>query len=323
MKALILLLVLLLASCASTTKTNSIRVTGQGSTYEQAKHSAFSTAVEYRVGSLIVSERESNLDKLTKEEILVYSAGFVDDYKVISQSVQGNQIILTVDVSVSDHKISQRIISKSTSNKSFDGNRHQTQVDTYFKERINGDKVLGTVLNDYPKRAFNIIQQPHQLRIDHRRTVSIVVPYTIIWNYNYIVSLRSVLDTLEEGRIGILINSPGNVVILAKDPKDYVLGKKTTHRFNDVSRVDKIADAFIDNEVRILMQIKHSNGTNLYCYTPKFISGMSGSFYGIGDPGTVVIFGNQQERGELHLPVKHSINDIFNIQLQIVSTKNC
>lgn len=323
MKIIFILLVSLLAGCASTSNSNYIRVTGQGNTYEDAKRSAFSAAVEYRVGSLIVSERESHNDKLTKEEILVYSAGFVDDYKIVTQTIKGNQIVITMDVIVSDHKISQRIISKSTSNKTFNGERHQTQIDTYFKERVNGDKVLNTVLNDFPKRAFDINQQPHMLQIDSRRNVTIAIPYTITWNYNYIVSLRSILDTLEEGRISLLTNSPGNVVIFAKDPKDYVLGKKTTHRFNDVTRVDNIKDAFIDNEVRIMMRLNHRKGSTLYCYTPKFISGMSGSFYGIGDQGTVVIFGNQVEKGVLNLPVSHSISDIYNVQLQIVSTKNC
>lgn len=320
---LLILLVLVLAGCASTSTTNFVRVTGQGKSFEEAKQSAFATAVEYRVGSLIVSERESNNDRLTKEEILVYSAGFVDDYKIINQSITGNQIVLTVDVKVSDHKISQRIISKSTSTKNFQGEKHQTQIDTYFKERINGDKVLNVVLNDYPTRAYNIIQQPHILHIDSQRNVTIGVPYTITWNFNYIVSLRSVLDTLEEGRPSLLSSSPGNVVIYAKDPKDFVLGKKTVHRFNDVTRVDKIKDAFIDNEIRIMMTVRHRQGTQLYCYTPKFISGMSGSFYGIGDVGTTVVFGNQIEKGVLHLPVMYSVNEITSVQLQIVSTKKC
>lgn len=323
MKQIFILLVLALAGCATTSVSNFVRVTGQGNTFDEAKQSAFATAVEYRVGSLIVSERESKNERLTKEEIYVYSAGFVDDYKIINQQKIGNQIILTVDVKVSDHKISQRIIGKAKSSQVFLGEKHQAQIDTYFKERINGDKVLQTVLNDYPIRAFNIVQQPHTIQIDSKRNILIGVPYSISWNFNYIVSLRSILSTLEEGKPRLLTSSPGNVIIHAKDPKDYVLGSRTIHRFIDTTRVDKIKDAFIDNEVRIMMRLQHTHGISLYCYTPKFISGYNGSFYGIGDVGTTVIFGNQIEKGILYLPVTHVLNDITNIQLQIVSTKNC
>jgi predicted RNase H-like HicB family nuclease len=63
---------------------NALQVSGQGATFEEAKQNAFRTAIEFTVGSVVTSERESNNYKLVKDEILVYSAGYVTDYKIIS-----------------------------------------------------------------------------------------------------------------------------------------------------------------------------------------------------------------------------------------------
>ncbi len=45
---------------------NYIRVTGEGATLEQAKENAFIEAIQIRVGMVVLSERESNLRKLEK-----------------------------------------------------------------------------------------------------------------------------------------------------------------------------------------------------------------------------------------------------------------
>jgi hypothetical protein len=63
---------------------NALQVSGEGATLEEAKLNAFRTAIEFAAGSVVVSERESHNYKLVRNEILVYSAGYVTDYKIIS-----------------------------------------------------------------------------------------------------------------------------------------------------------------------------------------------------------------------------------------------
>ena len=60
-----------------------IRVVGEGSTVEQAKEDAFRTAVQQQAGAIVLSERQSNLGKLDKDNISLFSAGYVDDFKII------------------------------------------------------------------------------------------------------------------------------------------------------------------------------------------------------------------------------------------------
>ena len=86
MRLLLLTVCFILTGCASTSKSdNYLRTSGVGNTYEEAKNNAFREAIEYQVGVVIASERESYNDKLIKNEILAYSSAFVDEYKIISQ----------------------------------------------------------------------------------------------------------------------------------------------------------------------------------------------------------------------------------------------
>ena len=64
-----------------------IRVVGEGNTIEQAKENAFRTAVQQRAGAVVLSERQSNLGNLSKDNISVFSAGYVDDFKIIAKNI--------------------------------------------------------------------------------------------------------------------------------------------------------------------------------------------------------------------------------------------
>lgn len=332
MRWLLCLLVALLVGCASTIKTDYIRVTGQGATYELAKQSALATAVEFHIGSLVISERESNQYRLVKEELLVYSAGYVDDYKIIGQHKQGNDIVLTADVLVASNKIYQRILSQSSSTNQFNGNRHITQYQSYLYEKQQGDKILANLLNDYPKRAYNIQQFPYAIKIDNYRNAKISVPYTLSWNYNYIASFRATMELLQDANNSILKHAPGSVVIMVKDPKDYFIGKMTNHEFNDLKKIDMIADTIkVHREVRMMLILRNKYNQPIWqmCHTPNFISGRGKAFYGIGGGNTIILYGNEVEQGNVELQINpqsnlyRSLNDIFSIELQIVKQTDC
>jgi hypothetical protein len=61
-----------------------------------------------------------------------------------------------------------------------------------------------------------------------------------------------VLAELNEGRQGFLAKPAGQVVVMVKDPKDFLIGTKTHFKFNDFIRVNKLVEGMTgDNEIRI------------------------------------------------------------------------
>ena len=86
-RLLCLVVCLVLCACSTVGSDNYITVTGTGSTFERAKQDAFREAVQIKVGSAVVSERMSTVDSLVKDDIIVHSAGYVDDFKVLNTSI--------------------------------------------------------------------------------------------------------------------------------------------------------------------------------------------------------------------------------------------
>jgi hypothetical protein len=101
LKVLLAVLVILLTGCGTTDNSRQhrpapIRSTGVGSSFDEAKESAFKQAIENRIGVLVLSDREVQSYKLLKDEILTYSAGYVDDYVVVSQEKSPGAIIRVI-----------------------------------------------------------------------------------------------------------------------------------------------------------------------------------------------------------------------------------
>ena len=305
---------------------NALQVSGQGATFEEAKQNAFRTAIEFAAGSVVVSERESDNYKLVRNEILVYSAGYITDYKIISSVNSGNQVRILIDVQVASNKLSDRILGVSKQSKNFDTDKHDAQYQSYLQGKNNGDRLLKQILNDYPKKAFNITQGAHQFKVDAYRNGVIEIPLELKWNYNFIVSLNDALKILEDGSNGLLKHSPGNITVMAKDPKDWVIGSKINYKFNDMVTVTNIRNTLQHNQPRILLSIKDFSNKVFFkqCYVPDSIAGKKSAFYDAGT--TVVVYGNQVEKNKIELGLTNMsevIKHIHSIELDVVTDDTC
>lgn len=305
---------------------NALQVSGQGATFEEAKQNAFRTAIEFAAGAVVTSERESNNYKLVKDEILVYSAGYVSDYKIISTIRSGNQVQVIVDVQVASSKLSDRILGLGREVKNFDTDTHGNQFQTYLYGKSNGDKLLMQVLNDYPTKAYTITQGVHQLKVDAYRNGIIEIPLELKWNYNFITSFNEALNILQDGSNGLFQYSPGNVIVMAKDPKDWVIGKKNHYKFNDMITISNIRGTLQQKKPNILLTINNLENKTVFrqCYIPDSVAGKKPAFYNVGS--TLVLYGNQVEKNIIELSLTNmqdAIKQIQNIELTVVADDKC
>ena len=324
MRLLLLIVCIWLTACASSTKQNNfVRSTGEGYTFEQAKHNAFTNAMEQHLGVVIASERESQGEKLARNEILAYSAGYVDEYVIISQQVNNGRVSLVVDVKLSSNRISDRILSSSKSNKGLDGARHDSQYRTYLDNKENGDRILQRVLNDYPKHAYNITQHNYTIKVDTYRNLTLVVPYEIGWNKNYMASLNDALKMLEDGSNGFMQKSPATMRV-----------QSNTFYFNEFIIPNRILDAVMDNnEVRINLTISDQYNRIQYteCFVPDAVFRRVKPFYEINYVRTINagFYNHGMEKGSLELKIQNNsklariMNDLTNIELSITTKSSC
>jgi hypothetical protein len=331
MRLLLLTVCFILTACASTSKSdNYFRATGIGNTYEEAKQNAFKEAIEYQVGVVIASERESYNDKLIKNEILAYSSAFVDEYKIISQQNIGKKIQLVVDVKLSLLRLSDRILSKGKDSKNLDGAKHDSQYKSFLTNKQNGDKILASTLNDYPRRAFDIKQSDYVVKVDAYRNLTLAVPYTLSWNQNYIASFHDAIRLVADGKPSIWSVEKG---FAQQYPSTVRIGSDTYY-LNEYVITDKILDSMMDwNEVTIQMEIKDSYKRTQYseCYESKAVRRLDNPFYKVNYVKTnnIGINKSSSESNQIELKIHQNsklasiMQNLFTIELSVVPKKVC
>ena len=306
---------------------NYIRVVSTAPTLEQAKELAFREAIQIRVGTIVLSERESSFENTLKDNVSVYSAGYVDDYKVISIVPKNSTVEVTVDVLVADSKLMNQKLSQGKDKKSFDGEKVVTTLNSFLQQKQKGDQLLQTVMGSYPKNAFVINQQPYVLSLDSYRNTILKIPYTIQWNNDFIVALREAMGLLEDNTYKPGAMAPANIIITDKNNSQ---GDKNWFKFNDMPTLQNVKTELTGRkELRILMDFIDGNGRSLYkqCYAPESIANRKPVFYNMNDRRGIFIFGNGVESGLLQLQIPPAYNPVIQktskIELSVVSASGC
>ena len=171
-----------------------IRVRGEGASFIEARQNGLRLAVEQALGTLVLSETEVRDQRIVRDEIITYAAGFVDRFEIVdADHVNRTVNRVTMDVWVSESRIAHRLLNESVGTGTIDGARLTTQVDTIQQERVSADRVLSTVLQDFPRRAFDVELSKSRVDFSAQRTLHIDVPYTVSWNRAYLDSFNEAL----------------------------------------------------------------------------------------------------------------------------------
>lgn len=307
---------------------NPINVTASGKTYEEAKYNAFREAIEYKIGTVIVSEREQENLKLVRNNILAYSAGYVDKFKVVNVTDYGDKVQLVVDVWVSSSKLSDLLLSKPNNITIFENQRHATQHQTYLEERSRSDSLVWSVMRHYPQRAYNLEQLPYQLKVDHNRNLSLVIPYVMSWNQNFINSFNELMINIDSNA-SFFEKTPGNVSV--QPIPHFFAVSSDKYKFNDLTHINAIRNHMQGNrEVRVKLIMKNLNNQTIMdqCFYPRFLSGHQRSFYELGDPHRVRLYGATQEKYSVNVALPNNVSDsvlrgLYSIKLELVAHENC
>jgi hypothetical protein len=313
----IIICLFLCSGCVSIPVDKFIRTTGVGNTYEEAKHNSFREAIQSSIGVAISSERETYNNQILRDEILAYSSGYVDEYKIISQEQVNGKIRLVVDVKLSSLRLSDRILSKGKDSKQFDGNKHHTQYQSFTENKQNGDKLIDSILNNYPYHAYDIKQDKYVIQMDNRRNLSVTIPYELKWNKNYINSLSDALKLVEDND-GSWFNKPPHRVRV----------KATVFYFNDVITLHKIINTLGEEEVRIKLELRgEPNIRNVHteCFTPDSVNKLVLPLYNIDwyTKRTAGLNGSLVEIKSLTTKLPNNMNNLSEVRLSIVSKKDC
>lgn len=167
-----------------------IQVRSSARDRHQAIQEGYKLAVEQALGALTLRTVEIKNENLVRNEIIVASAGYVEDSRVVSERQVGNGIEVVLDVWVTESRIADRFLAESRGSGAVDGKRFADTLDSYRNSIATTTKALESVLADYPRRAYSIMKVDTKLQRDG----ALVVSAYIRWNTEYINALMEVLE---------------------------------------------------------------------------------------------------------------------------------
>lgn len=236
-----------------------VRAQGTGATFEQAKAQAFRQAVELEIGVLVLSDRETQDYVLVKNDILAYSAGYVTDYKIVSTASTDSRHTVTLDVKVTSSKIANRILSRARSSVELQGDTLAAQYSTWIDQKQAGDKILEKVLNQYPQRAFDLVQSAAEFHVNADRDAVLVINAQLSWKKDYLTQLAQALKLLQDNQTRQQRAHRVITVTNSSIPSWVGWTGKETFYFNDATASNIIRETFMSRALRIRTSLKNNH----------------------------------------------------------------
>ena len=303
-----------------------VRVEGMGSTKESAKQDAFQAAIELVSGSVMLSDRETKRDKLTKNEISNHSAGYVSNYEIIDVRKSSGNVIVEMDVWVRPSNMANHHLNSGKSEKYLDGEKISDTYKSVRTERASADKFLDKILADYPTKAMDIVQEKIEHHLDARRNYVLLIQYRMTWNQNYLKSLNEATNIVQSGPeyydLACLCYRARNEVMVVSTRPASLFNSVNKFYLNDDEFTRKIADKF-SQPPRIRARLLDENGVSIYsvCYE-------SDQLWAEYRPNRrYVIHGAHSERDRLILEIPYhlqgAVKNADRVELSVVSSVQC
>lgn len=181
---------------AEENKVTKITVKADGRDENEAKKNAFIAAVQHVSGETLLAERQIHDGKVIHNNVVQYSSGHVSKFVIVDKTV-GDNTTLVVDVWVKQTKIHERLTNYSVPTDRVDGQNFSAQITTLIQQTENGDKLIGAVLDDFPRQSFSLTNTNVSIeRTDGKFHMH--VPVTVAWNEAYVTSLKEALILTKE-----------------------------------------------------------------------------------------------------------------------------
>lgn len=317
-----------------------VRVKSTAPSESAAKTQAFKAAVEYTIGAVVSAETEVNArdQQVVRNEIISYSAGYIHDYKVVELQNTSNGVTLIIDTWVKKSKIADRLLNESKGSGSVEGQRVSDQYKSLMHERTQGDRLIYSVLRDYPRRAYNVATMPTQAKIDSDRMITLSIPFKLSWNQDYINSLNEILEkTSEKNGAGFCFFNPRecqyNYYVNLK-MRPGAKGWVKIYGYNDTARYALFVRELVHSRPMALLTVKSQSGNVVHraCYNFAELSGEYNFYapngvYVENNPDNIVqINGYQDITANINLrmnPTQSNLDQWEQVNVQIVRANQC
>lgn len=297
-----------------------VEVTAEGADLEQARQSALRMAVERAVGTLVTSETEVRDLRIRRDDIITYASGYVDNYELVqSQTVRGRTQV-QMQVWVSHNRLANRLLNESRAAGRVEGGRISEQIRSLQHERESGDRVLGSVLRDFPQRSFDIDLLPTQVVVDNQRQAWLNVRFNLRWNPRYLESLSIAVRAINQR------NDCGSWWRVCQAEAVIGTGDVTAYMDDQVAW-NMFLREMISSRPQVQIAILDSAGQvrTRDCYSVKELDQSEYTPWRFVDvePGRVRVNHFRSTTVTAHMPLVSDARDLDRVQIRVIRASEC
>lgn len=133
----------------------SATVTGEGTSYWDARQDCVRQALQQSLSQLVIVDRRIEDDKVIRDSIASTMNGFVDSFRVLSQSKLNNRVRITADVRVSESGITNFVLSGGKGTAQVDSSTLLGELARDDLARRSRSDILKRLLDGFPLHAFD------------------------------------------------------------------------------------------------------------------------------------------------------------------------
>jgi hypothetical protein len=317
----------------NTNKVYYVQVEATAEDAEAARQAVFRKAVELAVGTLVLGETESDGRNIIRNDVVTYSSGYVEDFKILKETRVGSQTRMTVDVWVSDSKIANRLTTiGANSGATIDGVKikREWEIDrarelTDAQRRQDAMRVMNVLLRDYPKLALQPVVKRTWVGKNNGIT-AFFVEADIKFSEEYILALDEAVALTRQGKFA----SRGKTAVSIHRGFMYIAG--SIGYYDDKSIQDKWADSFQTN-VSTKLTFLGAGKPYINCWLDTKET-IDGELFGWQDKTTYVVRGGKtvtrkyilENRPQWNISDERFVNWVSKfdkVEAQVVDTASC
>jgi hypothetical protein len=300
-----------------------IVVAGDGRTVTEARNNGFRLAVESALGSVISSETEVVNGRIVRDEIISYAAGFVERFELVETTTTANGYTVAMKVWIRRSALANRLLNRSEQSGQVNGAQASVQIQTLGQERATGDRLLQTVLNDFPKRAFDIELKPTEV-LHQNRTAYMEVNFQLGWNADYLRSLWTALEATSQKT-----SRPQAVITVGSG--GWFKGFGGEARFDDTGKLALLTDRMYMSGPAVLVTVRGAQRQTLYsaCYMYQELDNVAHyvvtnqRFVEFGAHGAR-INGGYRMNGRVQIPINNAVlQHATTVDMDVVLRNQC
>jgi len=298
-----------------------VQVTGTGYNLEEARTDAIQKALMKACKSAVVSDKVVRNFEPVQNKVIIYNGCLVKDFTVLRTEVD-TLTKVTIKAEVIQNNLPDRIIKKSDEWFFYDFDQYNNRTAQLRIRLENAINLIKEVFLDYPIRAYNLEHKDPYITYQYNGVGTFNVDVVISWNLNFINSMASTFEILQDRSSSKWVPSSYNMRIERS-------WKASSYGFENKILQQEIYKSIFYNQPVIRIRLLNNKGVEVVkqCFNLKklywlYNHSMDGADY-TGGPFWINFFSENALESKLSFDLPSQLPKDVEMNIDIVNNSFC